>query len=72
MDLDMVGSQGNRIKQSSEHIATTIYHTCYGIVSLCQHLLAASHKHVLLGKFTANPLEKYLVHFVKDKVVPIL
>ena len=45
-------------KQVSQNTATAIHHTCNGIVSLCQHLLATSHKYVLLGQFLTDPLEK--------------
>ena len=54
----MAGSQGNRKKQWSQNTATAIHHTCNGIVSLWQHLLATSHKYVLLGQFSTDPLEK--------------
>ena len=49
MALNMAGSQGNHKKQLSQNITTAIHHTCNGIVSLCQHLLATRHKYVLLG-----------------------
>ena len=58
MALNMAGSQGNCKKQLSQNTATVIQHTCHGIVSLCQHLLATSHKYVLLGQFSTDPLEK--------------
>lgn len=58
MVLNMAGSQGNHIKQLSKYTATTIHHTFNGIVCLCQHLLAISHKYVLLGQFTTDLLEK--------------
>ena len=58
MALNMAGSPGNYIKQLSRHIVTTINHSCKGIVSLCWHLLATSHKYVLLGQFTTDSLEK--------------
>ena len=48
MALNVVGSQGNCIKQLSKHTATVIHHTCNGIASLCQHLLATSQKYVIL------------------------
>ena len=38
----MAGSQGNHIKQLSNHTATAMYHTCI----------------VLLGQFRTDPLEK--------------
>ena len=43
----MAVSQGNRIKQLSKHIATTIHHICYGIFSLCR-------SYVLLEQFTTD------------------
>ena len=54
----MAGSQGKHIKQLSKYSATTINHTSNGIVSLCWHLLATSHKYVLLGQTSTNPLER--------------
>ena len=51
MALNMAGSQGNRKKQLSQNTATAIHHTCNGMVSLCQQLLATSHKYVLFGQF---------------------
>ena len=59
MALNIAGSQGNRKKQLSQNIATAIHYTCNGIVSLCQrHLLATSHRYVLPGQFSSDPLEK--------------
>ena len=58
MALNMAGSQGNHKKQLSQNTATAIHHTCNGIVCLCRHLLATSHKYVLLGQFSTDPLEK--------------
>ena len=58
-------------KQLSQNTATAIHHTCNGIVSLCWHLLATSHKYVLLGQFLTDPLEKNLVNFTEDQVKPI-
>ena len=58
MALNMIGSQGNRKKQLSQNTATAIHHICNGIVSLCRHLLATSHKYVLLEQFSTDPLEK--------------
>ena len=63
MALNMANSQGNYIKQLSKHTATTIHHTCNGIISLCWHLLATRHKYVLLGQFTTDPLEKEFSKF---------
>ena len=45
-------------KQLSQNTATTIHHTCNGIDSLCRQLLATSHKYVLLGQFSTDPVEK--------------
>ena len=59
--LNMAGSQSNCIKQLSQNSSTPIHHTCNGIVSLCQHLSATSHKYVLLGQFSTDPLEKEFV-----------
>ena len=58
MALNMCAEQGKRIKQLSKDTATAIHQTCYGIVDLCRHLLATSHKYVLLGQFTTDHLEK--------------
>ena len=58
MVLNITGSQGNRMKQLPKHAATTIHHTWNGIISLCQYLLVRSHKYILLGQFTTDPLEK--------------
>ena len=58
MALNMCAEQGKRIKQLSKDTATAIHQTCYGIVDLCRHLLATSHKYVLLGQFTTHHLEK--------------
>ena len=58
MALNMAGRQGNRKKQLSQNTATAIHHTCNGIVCLYLHLLATSHKYVLLRQFSTDPLEK--------------
>ena len=58
MALNVAGSQGNRKKQLFQNTATAIHHTSSGIVSLCRHLLGKSHKYVLLGQFSTDPLEK--------------
>ena len=50
--LNIAGSQGNR---KNNYPKTTIHHTCNGIVSLYRHLLAISHKCVLLGRFSTDP-----------------
>ena len=47
----------NYKKQLSQNTATAIHHTCNGIVSLYRLLLATSHKYVLLGQFSTDPLE---------------
>ena len=54
----MAGSQGNRKNQLSQNSATAMHHTCNGIVCLYRHLLATSHKYVLLRQFSTDPLEK--------------
>ena len=46
MTSNMAGSQGNHKK------------TCNGIVSLCQHFLATSHKYVQLKQFSTDPFVK--------------
>ena len=56
MALNMCAEQGKRIKQLSKDTATAIHQTCYGIVDLCRHLLATSHKYVLLGQFTDHQI----------------
>ena len=48
MALNMAGNQGNCKKQLSQNTATGIHHTYNRIVSLCQYLLATSHKHLQL------------------------
>ena len=58
MALDMAGIQGNRKKQLPQNTATAMHHTCNKIVSLCRHFLATSHKYVLFGQFSTDPLEK--------------
>ena len=58
MVLNMAGSQGNRKKQLSQNTTTVIHHTCNGIVNLCQYLSVTSHKYVLLGQFSTDPLKK--------------
>ena len=58
MALQMAGPCGKRVKQLTKDTATSIHHTCYGLVSLCKHLLTTSHSYVLLGKFTTDHLEK--------------
>ena len=40
-----------------KNTVTVILHTCNGIVSLCRHLLATSHKYILLGQFSTDPLD---------------
>ena len=47
MAFQMTDKQGCRIKQLSKDAALAIPQTCYGLVSLCRHLLATTHKHVL-------------------------
>ena len=46
------------IKKLSQNTVTAIHQTGNGIVSLCQHLLATSHKYVLLRQFLTDLLEK--------------
>ena len=58
MALNMACSQVNRKKQLSHNTTTAIHQTCNGIVSLHRHLLATSHKYVLLGQFSTDPLAK--------------
>ena len=70
--FNMAGSKRNHKKLLSQNTATAIHHTCNGIVSLSWHFLATSHKYVLLGQFSTDPLEKEFVNFVKDQVAPIL
>ena len=55
MALNMAGSQGSHKKQLSKNTATAVHHTCNGIVS---HLLATSHRYVLLWQFSTDPLKK--------------
>ena len=58
MALNVCAEQGKRIKQLPRDTATAIHQTCYGVVDLCRHLLAISHRYVLLGQFTNDHLEK--------------
>ena len=58
MALQMKGGQGKRCKQFTWDTAQAIHHTCNGIVSLCRSLLRVSHKYVLLGTSSADPLQK--------------
>ena len=58
MALRMAGKQGKRQKQLTSDTAKAIFHTCNGLVELCKSLLHSSHKYVMLGKFTSDPLEK--------------
>ena len=53
-----MSSQDNHIKQLSKHTITAIHHTCNGIVSLYQHVLATNHKYLLLGQFTTDSWQK--------------
>ena len=58
MALNMAGSQGIVKNNYSKNTATTIHHTCNGIVSLYRHLFATSHKYVQLRQFSTDPLGK--------------
>ena len=58
MILKMGGKKGIRVKQLTIHTAKNLYHTCCGLVDLCRHLLETSHRYVLFGKFSTDPLEK--------------
>lgn len=58
MAKEMAGRQGSRQKQLTRDTAQAVFHTCNGLVSLCRHLLGTTHKYVLLGQFTTDPLEK--------------
>ena len=58
MAMKMVGKEGSQIKRLSKDTAAAIHQTCYGLVDLCRHLLAISHKYVLLGQFTSDHIEK--------------
>ena len=60
MALNMADSQGNRKKQLFQNTSTAIHHTWNVIVSLYRHLLATSHKYILLGQFSTDPFEKEL------------
>ena len=58
MAIKMKNRYGKRQKQLSSDTAKAIHHTCHGIVDLCKNLLNTTHKYVMLGKFTSDPLEK--------------
>ena len=58
MALQMAGKQGKRQKQLTRDTAQAVFHTCNGLVCLCRHLLSTSHKYVLFGQFSTDPLEK--------------
>jgi len=58
MALRMTSKQRKRIKQLTHDTGHSINHTCKGIVELTKTLLKETHKYVLLGKFTTDPLEK--------------
>ena len=58
MALRMVGKQGKCQKQLTSDTAKATFHTCNGLVELCKSLLHSSHKYVISGKFTSDPLEK--------------
>ena len=58
MALQMGGKQGKREKQLTRDTSQAIFHTCNGLVSLCQHLLSTTHEYVLLGQFSSDILEK--------------
>ena len=58
MAKNMIGKQGQRVKQLSKDTALALYHTCNGLVDLCRHLLNTNHEYVCPGKFTTDYLEK--------------
>ena len=58
MSLKMKSGGKNRTRQLTRDTALALHQTCHGIVELCRHLLATSHKYVAIGKFTSDPLEK--------------
>ena len=58
MILKMGGKKGMRMKQLTSQTAQNLHHTCCGLVDLCKHLLETSHRYVLFGKFSTDPLEK--------------
>ena len=63
MALKMAGKQGKRSGQLSKDTAFGINHTCNGLVELTKDLLATSHKYVLLGMFSTDPVEKAFSKF---------
>ena len=51
-------SLGKRSKTLTSDTSHALFHTLNGIVDLCKHLLSTTHKYVLLGLFSTDPLEK--------------
>ena len=57
MTIKIKNTQRKRLKQLSSDTAKVIYHPCYGLVDLCNHLLSTTHEYVALGKFSSDPVE---------------
>ena len=49
---------GKRIKTLTKDTATALHHTLNGLSDLAKHLLSTTHKYVMLGQQTTDPLEK--------------
>ena len=49
---------GKRQKTLTKDTATALHHTLNGLVDLSRKLLSTTHKYVLIGEHTSDPLEK--------------
>ena len=50
--------RGKRQKTLTKDTATALYHTLNGLVDTSCKLLSTTHKYVLIGEHTSDPLEK--------------
>ena len=59
MFLDMKKSAtGKRSRTLTHDTARSLHHTLNGIVELCKHQLSTTHKFVLLGEYSNDPIER--------------
>lgn len=58
MCLQISGPAGKRCQQLTFDTAQSVFHTCNGLVELCRSLLTSTHKYVMMGTFSSDPLEK--------------
>lgn len=59
MFLDMKKTaRGKRDKTLTHDTARSLHHTLNGIVELCRHQLSTTHKFVLLGEYSNDPIER--------------